>query len=59
MRTSDIWKEAKLNQIPNSALLAARVYAISSRSRIVFGVLGFLILGNLIFSAVCPVSRPL
>ena len=34
-------------------LLFARTYAISRQSKVVFGVLGFLILSNIIFEVVC------
>ena len=34
-------------------LLLARTYAVSRQSQLVFGVLGFLILGNIIFGVVC------
>ena len=34
-------------------LLLARTYAISRQSQVVFGVLGILILGNIIIEVVC------
>lgn len=59
VRTFDIFKDMKLDQITRPGLLLARTYAISSQSRMVLGILGFLVLGNLINSVVCPMTRPL
>ena len=43
----------KLVYVTVPGLLLARTYAISSQSKVVFGVLGFLILGNIIVDVVC------
>ena len=43
----------KLIYVAVPGLLFARTYAISSQNQVVFGVLGVLILGNIIFQVVC------
>ena len=43
----------KLIYVTVPGLLFARTYAISSQNKVVFGVLGFLILGNIIIGVVC------
>ena len=43
----------KLIYVTVPGLLFARTYAISSQNQVVFGVLGFLILGNIIIQVVC------